>query len=144
MAQGRERDLVGYAGRPPDPRWPGGGRLALNFVINYEEGSEPSIGDGDGRSETGLTEAPGMDFGPGQRDLAAESMFEYGSRVGFWRLMRLFRERGRQRRCWSASRARSDAAGPQHSPSRPARRCRRLIKRRPSSTTRRRVLTLGP
>ena len=93
MAQGRERDLVGYAGRPPDPRWPGGRRLALNFVINYEEGSEPSIGDGDGRSETGLTEASGMDSGPGPRDLAAESMFEYGSRVGFWRLMRLFRER---------------------------------------------------
>jgi allantoinase len=94
MAMSYDRDLVGYAGRPPDPKWPGGKRLALNFVINYEEGSEPSIPDGDGRSETGLTEAPGMDFAPGQRDLAAESMFEYGSRVGFWRLMRLFRERG--------------------------------------------------
>ena len=93
MPQTRERDLIGYAGAPPDPKWPGGKRLALNFVINYEEGSEPSIPDGDGYSEQALTEIAGYDFGPGGRDLAAESMFEYGSRVGFRRLMRLFRER---------------------------------------------------
>ena len=88
-----DRDLIGYAGQPPDPKWPGGKRLALNFVINYEEGSEPSIPDGDGFSEQALTELAGHDFGLGERDLAAESMFEYGSRVGFWRLMRLFHER---------------------------------------------------
>ena len=93
MPQTYDRDLIGYAGDPPDPKWPGGKRLALNFVINYEEGSEPSIPDGDGYSEQALTELAGYDFGPGGRDLAAESMFEYGSRVGFRRLMRLFRER---------------------------------------------------
>ena len=93
MPQTYDRDLIGYAGDPPDPKWPGGKRLALNFVINYEEGSEPSIPDGDGYSEQALTELAGYDFGPGGRDLAAESMFEYGSRVGFGRLMRLFRER---------------------------------------------------
>ena len=93
MPQTCDRNLIGYAGQPPDPQWPGGKRLALNFVINYEEGSEPSIPDGDGYSEQALTELAGYDFGPGGRDLAAESMFEYGSRVGFWRLMRLFQER---------------------------------------------------
>ena len=93
MPQDYDRDLIGYAGRPPDPKWPDGKRLALNFVINYEEGSEPSIPDGDEFSEQGLTEVAGHNFGLGERDLAAESMFEYGSRVGFWRLMRLFHER---------------------------------------------------
>jgi putative urate catabolism protein len=87
------RDLVGYGANPPDPHWPGGARLAVNFVMNIEEGSEYSIPDGDGFSETGLTESPGSPNDPGSRDLAAESMFEYGSRVGFWRLNRLFRER---------------------------------------------------
>ena len=93
MQTGHDRDLIGYAGSPPDPGWPGGARLALNFVINYEEGSEPSIPDGDGIAEHALTEVAEAAFGPGERDLAAEGMFEYGSRVGFWRLMRLFRER---------------------------------------------------
>lgn len=89
-----ERDFVGYGANPPDPKWPNGARLALNFVMNFEEGSEYSIGNGDGHSEASLTESP-IGFEPkGARDLAGESMFEYGSRVGFWRLMRLFRERG--------------------------------------------------
>jgi len=88
-----ERDFVGYGQTPPDPQWPGGARLAVNFVINYEEGSEPSIGEGDGFSETGLTDSPGASLPRGGRDLAAESMFEYGARVGFWRLHRLFTER---------------------------------------------------
>ncbi|HUP35647.1 MAG TPA: allantoinase PuuE [Candidatus Limnocylindria bacterium] len=87
------RDVIGYGPNPPDPRWPNGARLAVNFVMNYEEGSEPSVPDGDGHSETGLTEAHGLNqLGQG-RDLAAEGMFEYGSRVGFWRLLRLFEER---------------------------------------------------
>ena len=90
---GPARDLVGYGPRPPDPRWPDGARLALNFVINYEEGSEPSIEDGDGLSEARLTETAQSPVPRGERDLAAESMFEYGSRVGFWRLKRLFDER---------------------------------------------------
>ncbi len=87
-----ERDFVGYGRNPPDPKWPGGARIALNICINYEEGSEPSFADGDGVSETALTEGGGGSFEG--RDLAAESMFEYGSRVGFWRLMRLLGERG--------------------------------------------------
>jgi peptidoglycan/xylan/chitin deacetylase (PgdA/CDA1 family) len=88
-----QRDFVGYGAHPPDPRWPGGARLAVNFVMNYEEGAEPSIQDGDGYTETGLTEAPGVPLAVKGRDLSGESMFEYGSRVGFWRLLRLFQER---------------------------------------------------
>ena len=88
------RDFRGYGANPPDPKWPGGARIAVNFVINYEEGSEPSIQDGEAYTETGLTEAPGTPHIPRGRDLAGEGMFEYGSRVGFWRLTRLFAERG--------------------------------------------------
>ena len=90
---GPDRDFVGYGGQPPDPQWPNEARLAVNFVVNYEEGSEYSIGDGDGRTEAGLTERGSSPVPHGERDLAAESMFEYGSRVGFWRLRRLFQER---------------------------------------------------
>ena len=88
------RDFRGYGANPPDPQWPGGARLAVNFVINYEEGSEPSYALGDGVTETGLTESHGLNQLKSGRDLAAEGMFEYGSRVGFWRLHRLFQERG--------------------------------------------------
>ena len=88
-----DRDFVGYGGRPPDPRWPKGARLALNFVLNYEEGSEYSMMDQDGVSDMALTELASAAVPRGDRDLAAESMFEYGSRVGFWRLLRLFKER---------------------------------------------------
>ena len=87
------RDLVGYGLNPPDPKWPGGARLAVNFVLNYEEGSEYSIGNGDGRSEVSLTELQTSPVPAGERDLAAELMFEYGSRAGFWRIMRVFAER---------------------------------------------------
>lgn len=86
------RDLIGYGANPPDPKWPGQARLALNFVLNFEEGSEPSVPDGDGHSEWGLTEITSSPGVPG-RDLAAEGMFAYGSRVGFWRILRLFGER---------------------------------------------------
>jgi hypothetical protein len=67
---------------------------AVLYVCNVEEGSEASVPEGDGRSEFGLTELAGSDPGIKGRDLAAEGMFEYGSRVGLWRVMRLFRERG--------------------------------------------------
>lgn len=87
------RDFIGYGANPPDPKWPGGARLALNFVVNYEEGSEPSVQDGEGYTETGLTESTSSAAGLKGRDLAGESMFEYGSRVGFWRLHRTFLER---------------------------------------------------
>src|SRR6201985_3160739 len=86
-----DRDFVGYGRNPPDPRWPRRARLALDFCINYEEGSEPSIGDGDPASEAALTEGGAGGFEG--RDLAAESMFEYGSRVGIWRVLRLLEER---------------------------------------------------
>lgn len=88
-----DRDFLGYGATPPDPKWPGGARLAINFVMNYEEGSEPSVQDGEGYTETGLTEAHGLAQGCQGRDLAGEGLFEYGSRVGFWRLKRLFDER---------------------------------------------------
>ena len=91
MATSYPRDMIGYGANPPHPRWPNGARLALNFVLNYEEGSEASFADGDGYSETGLTESGGQ--GVQGRDLAAESMYEYGSRVGFWRIIRLFQAR---------------------------------------------------
>ena len=88
------RDLIGYGPTPPDPKWPGGARLAINFVVNYEEGSEPSVQDGEGYTETGLTESSTSSIGLKGRDLAGEGMFEYGSRVGFWRIHRAFQERG--------------------------------------------------
>ena len=87
------RDFEGYGQNPPDIRWPGGARLAVNFVLNVEEGSEYSIADGDGRSDATLTEVAQPRVPRGDRDLGAESMFEYGSRVGFWRLYRTFRDR---------------------------------------------------
>jgi allantoinase len=87
------RDLIGYGRSKPDPKWPGGAKLAINFVLNIEEGSEYSIGDGDGFSEVTLTEFDRSCVRHGERDLAAESMFEYGSRVGVWRVLELFEER---------------------------------------------------
>jgi allantoinase len=88
------RDLVGYGAHPPHPRWPNDARIAVNFVINYEEGSEPSVPDGEDVSETAMTETATGSQGFKGRNLAAEGMYEYGSRVGFWRIMRLFQERG--------------------------------------------------
>ena len=88
------RDFIGYADRPPTVRWPGNAGVAVNFVCNYEEGSEYSLGDGDGQSETALIEVNAPRVPQGDRDLAAESMYEYGSRVGVWRLFRLFAARG--------------------------------------------------
>jgi len=86
-----QRDFVGYGKTPPHPQWPGNARLALNIVLNYEEGSEMSFDDGDAETESGLTEGGAGGFDG--RDLAAESMFEYGSRVGIWRIMRLLEQR---------------------------------------------------
>ena len=91
--QGPERDFVGYGGEVPKVDWPGGARIALQFVVNYEEGSEYSILDGDPHAETGLSEVPGGRTARGERDLAIESMYEYGSRAGVWRLFRIFAER---------------------------------------------------
>ena len=92
MSDRYTRDLIGYGSRPPDPKWPGGARIAVQIVMNYEEGSEYSIPDGDGFSENQLTETPSA-IPQGTRDLTSESAYEFGSRVGFWRLMRMFAER---------------------------------------------------
>ncbi|MEM8729069.1 MAG: polysaccharide deacetylase family protein [Pseudomonadota bacterium] len=89
----RKRDLAGYGANVPAIRWPNGAGLAVNFVLNVEEGSEYSISDGDGRSESALSEVRASRIPKGARDLAAESMYEYGSRVGFWRIHDLFRDR---------------------------------------------------
>jgi peptidoglycan/xylan/chitin deacetylase (PgdA/CDA1 family) len=86
------RDFIGYGAQPPQAQWPGGARLAINFCLNFEEGAELSVLDGDNITESALTE--GGAGVAGQRDLAAESMFEYGSRVGFWRLDRILADRG--------------------------------------------------
>lgn len=87
------RDLVGYGQHSPDPRWPGGARLALQIVMNYEEGGEACVLHGDAASEAYLHEVVGTAPLPGARNLVVESVYEYGSRAGFWRLMRLFAER---------------------------------------------------
>ncbi|ROO26734.1 allantoinase PuuE [Salinisphaera orenii] len=88
------RDMVGYGAHPPDPRWPGGARLAVQFVINYEEGAENNILHGDAASESFLSEMVGTDAREGVRHMSMEWLYEYGSRAGFWRLYRLFTERG--------------------------------------------------
>ena len=90
---GYPRDMVGYGSEPPHPQWPGEARIAVEFVINYEEGAENSILHGDAASESLLTEFGFATPRIGERYLPVESMYEYGSRVGFWRLHRLFTER---------------------------------------------------
>ncbi|MGK9051982.1 allantoinase PuuE [Neorhizobium petrolearium] len=90
QGQDYPRDLVGYGRSTPDPKWPGGAHVAVQFVINYEEGGESCILDGDPASECLLSEIVGAAPWPGQRNLNMESIYEYGSRAGFWRLWRLF------------------------------------------------------
>jgi putative urate catabolism protein len=87
------RDLVGYGRNTPDPRWPGGARVAVQFVVNYEEGGERNILHGDATSEAFLSDVLGAVPWPGQRHMNVESMYEYGSRAGFWRLWRMFNAR---------------------------------------------------
>ena len=87
------RDLLGYGRTPPNPHWPGGARVAVQFVVNYEEGGENCLLHGDPASEAFLTDVLGAQPWPGQRHMNVESMFEYGARAGFWRLRRLFDER---------------------------------------------------
>ena len=87
-----ERDLIGYGKSPPKVRWPGDARIAISVVVNYEEGSERSLLDGDPHHETN-NEVPSP-VPPDTRDLLNESMFEYGSRAGIWRLLRIFDKHG--------------------------------------------------
>ena len=85
------RDLVGYGAAPPPAQWPGKARLALNFVLNYEEGGENSVLHGDPASEAFLSEIVGAQPVEGARHMSMESLYEYGSRAGVWRILGLFR-----------------------------------------------------
>jgi len=87
------RDLIGYGANPPDPQWPDRARIAVQFVLNYEEGGENNVLHGDKGSEAFLSEMVGAQSHLGARSMAMESLYEYGSRAGFWRLHRLFTER---------------------------------------------------
>ena len=86
------RDLIGYGAVPPHPQWPGQARVALQFVLNYEEGGENNVLHGDPASETFLSEIIGAAAFP-MRHMSMESLYEYGSRAGLWRLLRMFEER---------------------------------------------------
>ncbi len=88
------RDMLGYGPTPPDPRWPDGAHIAVQFVLNYEEGGENCLLHGDPASEAFLSDIPGAAPWPGQRHWNMESIYEYGARAGFWRLYRLFAEAG--------------------------------------------------
>lgn len=87
------RDFIGYADQPPAVRWPGEARIAINFCINYEEGGELCILNGDESSESRLSDVA-VSARQGNRDLNIESSYEYGARVGYWRLLEAFNDRG--------------------------------------------------
>ncbi|GAB89333.1 allantoinase PuuE [Gordonia rhizosphera] len=86
------RDMVGYGATPPDPKWPGGAKIAVQFVLNYEEGSENNVLENDRGSETFLSEMIGAQAFP-NRHMSMESLYEYGSRAGVWRILRTFSRR---------------------------------------------------
>ena len=86
------RDLVGYGRTPPHPKWPNGARIAVQFVLNYEEGGENSVLHGDPGAETFLSEIINASPVPAARHMSMESVYEYGSRVGVWRIIRLFKK----------------------------------------------------
>jgi len=87
------RDLIGYGPNPPDAAWPGGAKIAVQIVLNYEEGGENCVLHGDAASEAFLSEIVGAQPWPGQRHWNMESIYDYGARAGFWRLHRLFTDR---------------------------------------------------
>jgi putative urate catabolism protein len=87
------RDMIGYGGKPPQADWPGGARIALQFVLNYEEGGENNVLHGDPGSEQFLSELIGAPAYPA-RHMSMESIYEYGSRAGVWRLLQEFKARG--------------------------------------------------
>ena len=91
--QNYPRDLAGYGAKPPQVCWPDSARIAVQFVINYEEGAENCVLHGDEASEAFLSEIVGASAYPGQRHMNMESIYEYGARAGFWRLHRIFTER---------------------------------------------------
>jgi putative urate catabolism protein len=91
MTENYPRDMIGYGQKPPKANWPGGARIALQFVLNYEEGGENSVLHGDAASEAFLSEIIGAQPVRGARHMSMESIYEYGSRVGVWRILDLFR-----------------------------------------------------
>lgn len=93
MVKPYARDLIGYGRKPPHAQWPNQARVAVQFVINYEEGGENCILHGDMASEAFLSEIIGAEPFPGVRHMNIESIYEYGSRAGFWRLYRMFTQR---------------------------------------------------
>lgn len=100
-----DRDLVGYGRTPPHPHWPGDARIAVSFVLNFEEGAEHCILHGDARSETFLSEIVGAAAYSGVRHPSMESMYEYGARAGVWRILRIFEERGLPLTCFAVAMA---------------------------------------
>ncbi len=92
MAADYPRDLIGYGRRPPHPRWPQQARIALQFVLNHEEGAERCVLDGDAQAEVFLSEIIGAQPFP-MRHMSMESLFEYGARAGLWRVLRAFEQR---------------------------------------------------
>lgn len=105
MTDAYPRDMIGYGRTPPHADWPGGSRVAVQFVVNYEEGGENSILHGDPASEAFLSEIVGAQPIPAARHVNMESIYEYGSRAGFWRLHRIFGERGLPYTCFAVGMA---------------------------------------
>ncbi len=99
------RDLRGYGANPPDPLWPNGAKLALSFVLNYEEGGENTVLNGDAGSEIYLHEVPGGSPTLGERNRTVETQFDYGARAGVWRILRLFAARGLKLTVYGVGRA---------------------------------------
>ncbi|KAJ3245332.1 hypothetical protein HDU78_009577 [Chytriomyces hyalinus] len=98
------RDLRGYGQYGPQPNWPNGARIAISFVVNYEEGGENTPSNGDPATEVFLNETPGGQPKK-ERDMNMETQYEYGSRVGVWRIMRMFEKRGWKFTCYAVGRA---------------------------------------
>ncbi|PMM37672.1 allantoinase [Vibrio splendidus] len=92
MDKDYSRNLIGYGANPPNPQWPGNARVAVSFVLNYEEGGERCLLHGDDESEAFLSEIPSAQPIKGERHMSMESIYEYGSRAGVWRVLRLFDE----------------------------------------------------
>ncbi|WP_299686359.1 allantoinase PuuE [uncultured Vibrio sp.] len=92
MDKDYSRNLIGYGANPPNPQWPGNARVAVSFVLNYEEGGERCVLHGDEESEAFLSEIPSAQPIKGERHISMESIYEYGSRAGVWRVLRLFDE----------------------------------------------------
>ncbi|MCY9871446.1 allantoinase PuuE [Vibrio barjaei] len=92
MNKDYSRNLIGYGANPPHPKWPNNARIAVSFVLNYEEGGERCLLHGDDESESFLSEIPGAMPIKGERHISMESIYEYGSRAGVWRVLRLFKQ----------------------------------------------------